>query len=86
MGKCVVYLVFSFSMNQLINNENRMACFCGNKYGSYGLASSSLQCNMNCTGNSNETCGGILRNQIYRTFNGDLIFLLDINIFKCIIC
>ncbi len=47
-----------------------MACFCGNTYGSYGLASSSQQCNMSCSGDSNEMCGGLLYNQIYGTVYG----------------
>jgi len=37
-------------------------CFCGNLYGKYGIASN---CNMSCSGNKNETCGGAWANSVY---------------------
>ena len=39
-------------------------CFCGNTYGNYGSSSS---CNVKCTGNSAEICGGSGANSIYPT-------------------
>ncbi len=46
------------------NFLSRSQCFCGNSYGTYGL---STQCNMTCSGNKNEICGGIWANAIYAT-------------------
>ncbi len=40
------------------------SCLCGNSYGRYGAASN---CNMACTGNSDETCGGGFANYVYAT-------------------
>jgi hypothetical protein len=40
------------------------SCLCGNSYGRYGAASN---CNMACTGNRSETCGGINSNFVYAT-------------------
>jgi hypothetical protein len=37
-------------------------CFCGNNYGKYGMANN---CNMPCSGNKNEICGGSWANSIY---------------------
>ncbi len=37
-------------------------CFCGNSYGKYGKASN---CNMPCSGNKTETCGGNWANSVY---------------------
>ncbi len=37
-------------------------CFCGNSYGKYGRATN---CNMKCTGDKNQTCGGSWANNIY---------------------
>ncbi|OAQ20922.1 WSC domain-containing protein [Thermosulfurimonas dismutans] len=37
-------------------------CFCGNSYGKYGPATN---CNMNCTGDKNQICGGNWANSIY---------------------
>jgi hypothetical protein len=37
-------------------------CFCGNAYGKSGKASN---CNMKCSGNSNQICGGSWANSIY---------------------
>lgn len=37
-------------------------CFCGNAYGKSGKADN---CNMKCSGNSNENCGGSWANSIY---------------------
>jgi len=41
-------------------------CFCGNSYGSEGSAPAS-DCNMACSGNSSEICGGGYRNSVYAT-------------------
>jgi len=38
-------------------------CFAGNSYGRYGL---STGCNQQCTGNSNEICGGTWANSVYQ--------------------
>lgn len=38
-------------------------CFCGNDYGRYG---SSTACNVPCSGNANEVCGGSFANNIYQ--------------------
>lgn len=38
-------------------------CFCDNSYGRYGTASN---CNMTCSGNRNEKCGGSWANSVYR--------------------
>ena len=52
------FIWFSFKL--------RAYCYCGNTYGSIGLASShGLSCNMYCTGNSTQVCGGINANSIY---------------------
>lgn len=40
------------------------SCLCGNSYGHYGVANN---CNMACTGNPNETCGGGFANYVYKT-------------------
>ena len=48
----------------ILSNE----CYCGNVFGTYGLAiNSGYSCNMPCTGNSNEICGGGNANSIYLT-------------------
>ena len=39
-------------------------CFCGNTYNKYVTDSS---CNVPCTGNSAQICGGISQNSIYKT-------------------
>lgn len=39
-------------------------CFCGNSYGRFGAANN---CNMKCTGNSGQICGGSAANSIYKT-------------------
>ncbi len=38
-------------------------CFCGDSYGKYGTAT---DCNMTCSGNSTETCGGSYANSVYK--------------------
>jgi len=38
-------------------------CFCGNSYGRYGQASN---CNMKCSGNNRENCGGSWANWVYQ--------------------
>jgi hypothetical protein len=40
------------------------SCLCGNSYGRYGQAAN---CNMACTGNRAEICGGINSNNVYTT-------------------
>ncbi|BAT72175.1 conserved hypothetical protein [Thermosulfidibacter takaii ABI70S6] len=37
-------------------------CFCGNSYGKYGKAQN---CNMLCSGNRKEICGGVWANSVY---------------------
>jgi len=39
-------------------------CFCGNNFGTYGKTAES-NCNMACSGNSAETCGGPYANSVY---------------------
>jgi len=39
-------------------------CFCGNSYGNSGSASN---CNMPCSGDDNQTCGGSWANSVYKT-------------------
>ncbi len=39
-------------------------CFCGNQYGSYGEANN---CNMNCSGNIDQICGGSWANSVYQS-------------------
>ncbi|OHU85142.1 MULTISPECIES: WSC domain-containing protein [Pseudoalteromonas] len=39
-------------------------CFCGHNYGNYSQVPDS-DCNMPCTGNSTQFCGGLWRNSIY---------------------
>ena len=40
------------------------ACFCGDSFGSQGAATPT-DCNLPCTGNTSETCGGLKRNTIF---------------------
>jgi hypothetical protein len=40
------------------------SCLCGNAYGRFGAADN---CNMACTGDSSQTCGGINSNMVYST-------------------
>ncbi len=42
----------------------RKQCFCDNSYGSVGPADN---CNMYCTGNNSQTCGGSWANSVYKT-------------------
>ena len=47
-------------------NFLRNECYCGNAYGSYGPAvSRGVSCNMSCTVNKLEICGGSNANSIY---------------------
>ncbi len=49
--------------------EKRFQCNCGNKYGSYGLASQyNKTCDQSCPKNENEICGGENANSIYKNF------------------
>ncbi|XP_065061591.1 uncharacterized protein LOC135688592 [Rhopilema esculentum] len=41
-------------------------CFCGNTYGKYDMAPDS-ECNYACSGDANQTCGGLWRNSVYFT-------------------
>uniref|UniRef100_A0A1I8J0W9 WSC domain-containing protein n=1 Tax=Macrostomum lignano TaxID=282301 RepID=A0A1I8J0W9_9PLAT len=41
------------------------SCFCGNSYGRHGRAADS-DCNMECSGNTAQICGGAYRNSVYR--------------------
>lgn len=43
------------------------SCLCGNSYGKYGTATN---CNMKCTGDNGQICGGINANSIYTTGAG----------------
>ena len=56
-------IIFVFWFFNFWNFQSHQ-CFCGNSYGSYGLATN---CNMNCAGNTNEICGGYSTNSIYST-------------------
>jgi hypothetical protein len=40
------------------------SCLCGNRYGQFGPADN---CNMPCTGDQGQTCGGINSNNVYGT-------------------
>lgn len=40
------------------------SCLCGNSYGKFGAASN---CNMACTGDSRQVCGGGNANSVYST-------------------
>ena len=40
-------------------------CFCGNRYGRYGQATDA-DCNMRCSGNQAQLCGGNWRNSVYQ--------------------
>ena len=42
------------------------SCVCGNSYGKYGKANN---CNMKCTGDSSEICGGAWANSVYKIHN-----------------
>ena len=43
-------------------------CFCGNEFGSYGLASTKgFACDMQCSNDPSEICGGSWANSIYST-------------------
>ena len=39
-------------------------CFCGNTYGRYGKLHSA-SCNMYCAGDKDQSCGGVLKNDVY---------------------
>ena len=41
-------------------------CFCGDSYGKYGQTPES-DCNRPCLKNESETCGGVWRNNVYKT-------------------
>jgi hypothetical protein len=45
------------------------ACFCGNTYGSQGLARMDSYCSTPCAGNISEVCGGSDLNSIYSVHN-----------------
>ena len=51
------------------SNQAGRACFCGfHPPGSMGTAPST-DCNMSCVGNKTQTCGGLNRNSVWRTWN-----------------
>ena len=50
-------------------------CHCGNTYGDYGLDHSGA-CTSTCSGNSEEICGAINFNNIYRIYSERRHFLL----------
>ena len=46
-------------------------CYCGNSYGSYGIATTDLSCSNRCPGWQSYMCGGnTLLNSIYATSLG----------------
>ena len=45
-------------------------CFCGNSYGKYGKTNN---CNMKCSGNAKEICGGFWANSIYSVNGKDVV-------------
>lgn len=53
----------SIKFNQIFILLNSDYCFCGNSYGKYNCGYSS--CNISCSGNSLEICGGFMANSIY---------------------
>ncbi len=52
---------------QFAGTQSASECFCGNSYGVFGADPNG--CNMQCTGNSAEICGGGSRNSVYRVWN-----------------
>ena len=46
--------------------QSSSLCFCGTTYSRYGRLRNE-QCNMRCTGNYKEICGGFLRSSLYYT-------------------
>ncbi len=44
--------------------QNGQSCLCGNNYGKYGPASN---CDVKCTGDSGQNCGGFAANSVYST-------------------
>ncbi|CAH1779465.1 unnamed protein product [Owenia fusiformis] len=40
-------------------------CFCGDKFGKYGLADSDSECRMTCQGDPSQNCGAAARNSVY---------------------
>lgn len=43
-------------------------CYCGNDYGRH-LIIDETDCNMNCAGDSSQTCGGFITNSIWRLYS-----------------
>jgi hypothetical protein len=41
-------------------------CYCGNTYGRFGEAKSSIECNSRCKLNPKQTCGGAWHNSVYK--------------------
>ena len=56
-------------------------CFCGNSYGKLGKSNN---CNMPCSGNSQEICGGNWANSVYQVQNSTTWNLLTITGIKCV--
>ncbi len=46
--------------------QGRAYCFCGDNYGSFGVADKSA-CNLACSGDSSQLCGGDWRNSVFKT-------------------
>uniref|UniRef100_A0A1I8GQ89 WSC domain-containing protein n=1 Tax=Macrostomum lignano TaxID=282301 RepID=A0A1I8GQ89_9PLAT len=45
--------------------QSETQCFCGNSFGSQGVAAKDDDCNKKCRGNPQQKCGGINRNSVY---------------------
>jgi hypothetical protein len=52
----------NFLLRKIIMFEISSECFCGNSYGKYGTGSG---CDMQCSGNQSQICGGFYQNSIY---------------------
>ena len=59
----------------------RNECYCGNTYGSYGLASQhGFSCGMSCPNNNNETCGGSNANEIYLVLGKCIVLSITLSL------
>jgi len=59
---CVEYCkIYGYSF---AGSQDGSQCFCGNGYGSYGRSSN---CNLACSGDSYQICGGAWANSVYTT-------------------
>ena len=58
----------------------RDECFCGDSYGSYGTAESNkLKCDIKCSIDRRQICGGYHTNSVYCTGAGIFINFFSIN-------